>query len=110
TSCGTIAAQGDAIRCAKCDGRLELGDEHELIGRRFGSYTLVEVLGAGGMGVVFRASHETLGRDAAVKLLLPGRSDAQAHRRFINEARLLAGLRHRNVVTVYDFAETDWGA
>ena len=44
TSCGTIAVEGGAIRCAKCDGRLELGDERELLGRRFGSYTLVDVL------------------------------------------------------------------
>ncbi|MEO8197755.1 MAG: protein kinase [Thermoanaerobaculia bacterium] len=110
TSCGTIAVVAGAIRCAKCDGRLELGDERELLGRRFGSYTLVEVVGAGGMGVVFRARHETLERDAAVKLLLPGETGENAHRRFVNEARLLAGLRHPNVVAVYDFAETEWGA
>ena len=110
TSCGTIAVVAGAIRCAKCEGRLELGDERELLGRRFGSYTLVEVLGAGGMGVVFRARHETLARDAAVKLLLPGETEASARRRFQNEARLLAGLRHPNVVAVYDFAETEWGA
>ncbi|MBP7243628.1 serine/threonine-protein kinase, partial [Amaricoccus sp.] len=110
TSCGTIAVVAGAIRCAKCEGRLELGDERELLGRRFGSYTLVDVIGAGGMGVVFRARHETLERDAAVKLLLPGETAESAHRRFLNEARLLAGLRHPNVVAVYDFAETDWGA
>lgn len=110
TNCGTIAVVAGAIRCAKCEGRLELGDERELLGRRLGSYTLIEVLGAGGMGVVFRARHETLERDAAVKLLLPGETAESAHRRFLNEARLLAGLRHPNVVAAYDFAETDWGA
>jgi serine/threonine-protein kinase len=110
TNCGTIAAAASAIRCVKCEGRLELGDERELLGRRLGSYTLTEVIGAGGMGVVFRARHETLERDAAVKLLLPGETADSAHRRFLNEARLLAGLRHPNVVAVYDFAEADWGA
>ena len=110
TNCGTIAAAASAIRCVKCEGRLELGDERELLGRRLGSYTLTEVIGAGGMGVVFRARHETLERDAAVKLLLPGDTADSAHRRFLNEARLLAGLRHPNVVAVYDFAEADWGA
>ncbi len=110
TNCGTIAVVAGAIRCAKCEGRLELGDERELLGRRFGSYTLIDVIGAGGMGVVFRARHETLERDAAVKLLLPGETAESAHKRFVNEARLLAGLRHPNVVAVYDFAETEWGA
>src|SRR5579883_3107986 len=73
-------------------------------------YVLSDVLGAGGMGVVFRARDERLGRDVAVKLLRPeALGDAQARRRLVREARAAAGLEHPGIVRVYDVGETDDG-
>lgn len=68
-----------------------------------GRYRLVERIGAGGFGTVFRARDLDLGRDVAVKVLRPdpdGAADVLA--RFDREAKLMAGVRHPNVVSVYD--------
>jgi len=70
---------------------------------RMGAYLLGEVLGRGGMGVVYRARHVHLGREAAVKVLAPefaGFGDFRG--RFLRESRLAASLDHPNVITVYD--------
>ncbi|HEX5726158.1 MAG TPA: serine/threonine-protein kinase, partial [Longimicrobiaceae bacterium] len=71
-----------------------------------GRYRLGALLGAGGMGAVFRADDARLGREVAVKVILPERlgTDPAPHRgRFRREAVVAARIRHRNVVTVYDF-------
>lgn len=69
-------------------------------------YRLVERIGAGGFGTVLRARDEDLDRDVAVKVLRPTATDpeetAELLARFDREARLTAGVRHPNVVTVYD--------
>ncbi|GAA3268697.1 protein kinase [Dactylosporangium vinaceum] len=72
-----------------------------------GRYHLDEVLGVGGMSVVWRARDEVLGRDVAVKVL-SGRyaTDPLARQRIRVEARAAAGLAHPNVAHVYDFGET----
>ena len=68
-----------------------------------GAYVLGEVLGRGGMGVVYRATHVHLGREVALKLLAPELSDnVEFRRRFLRESRLAASLDHPNVITVYD--------
>lgn len=78
-------------------------------GARIGDrYVLAERLGAGGMGVVYRALDERLGRDVAVKLLPAERvGDATACARMLREARAAAALRHPGVVQVYDVGELD---
>jgi tRNA A-37 threonylcarbamoyl transferase component Bud32 len=73
-----------------------------------GPYRLVSVLGRGGMATVYRARDERLGRDVAVKLLLPHlRRDASALRRFVQEARAVAKLRHEGIVAIFDVASED---
>jgi serine/threonine protein kinase len=85
-------------------------DEPSRIGEILGSYRIVEMLGRGGMGYVFRAEHVKLGREVALKLLrgdYARRRDAVA--RFFQEARTVNRVRHRNIVDVTDFVELDDG-
>ncbi len=67
-----------------------------------GKYTLKEHLGAGGMGVVWRAQQDTVGRDVAVKLIHPAFVSPAISRRFHHEVRLLGQLDHPGVVRIFD--------
>ncbi|HVA17688.1 MAG TPA: protein kinase [Candidatus Dormibacteraeota bacterium] len=81
-----------------------------MIGQTLGHYRILEKMGAGGMGDVYRARDEQLDRDVAIKVLPPGLlKDEKARRRFRNEALLLAKLNHPNVATIHEF-DTDDGA
>ncbi|HTT19170.1 MAG TPA: protein kinase [Candidatus Sulfotelmatobacter sp.] len=72
-------------------------------GRLIGHYRVLEKIGAGAMGEVFRARDERLGRDVALKLIRPSSSDNPDHlRRFEQEARAAAALNHPNIVAIYD--------
>jgi len=72
-------------------------------GQLFGHYRVLEKIGAGAMGDVFRARDERLGRDVALKLIRPSCSDNPDHlRRFEQEARAAAALNHPNIVAIYD--------
>jgi serine/threonine protein kinase/TolB-like protein len=71
-----------------------------------GSYRIVQVLGAGGMGIVFRAEEAQLNRPAAVKVLRPLlASQAEARQRFLREAQAVAALDHPHVVPIYQVGE-----
>ena len=76
-------------------------------GVMIGRFAVEEVVGRGGMGVVYRAHDPELGRSVAIKLVRPGREAAteQARARLTREARALARLSHPNVVAVYDVGD-----
>jgi Tol biopolymer transport system component len=77
-------------------------------GQTVGRYRVVEMIGAGGMGVVYRAHDERLGRDLAIKVLAPGLLDDEAARkRFRHEARVLSRLNHPAIQTIHDFDSID---
>jgi len=74
-------------------------------GTQVGSYVIDSFLGRGGMGVVYKAYHPRLDRWAAIKLLPPFHSSGDARDRFEREARAVARLRHRHILSVFDFGE-----
>lgn len=71
-------------------------------GSRIGRYEVLSLLGAGGMGVVYRANDPELGREVAIKLVRPRHATVDARARLLREARALARLRHPAVVPIYD--------
>jgi len=77
--------------------------------RRLGQYVLEEVIGQGGMGRVYRASHAFLRRDTAIKLLLPEKVGEAALLRFEHEVQATARLTHPSTVAVYDYGRTPEG-
>ncbi len=75
---------------------------HPMVGAMVGCYQILSLLGTGGMGEVFRALDTSLGREVAVKLLLPAFSrDPDRVRRFEQEARAAGMLNHPNILTIY---------
>src|SRR5438477_7672684 len=70
-------------------------------------YRIVELLGRGGMSVVYRAEHVRLGRPAAVKLLAATLGQADNRERFLRESKLAASLDHPGIVPVFDAGEED---
>jgi len=77
-----------------------------LVGRRLGSYAIRSLLGVGGMGEVYRAHDDTLGREVAIKLLPPAfTADPDRRARFEREARMLASLNHPNICAIYGLEE-----
>src|SRR5580698_2488524 len=78
----------------------------EQIAPHFPQLEILEFLGRGGMGVVYKARQKTLNRFVALKLLAPERvNDAKFAGRFAREAQALAALNHPNIVTIYDFGQ-----
>ncbi len=79
-----------------------------MIGKTLSHYRVVEKIGAGGMGEVYRARDEHLGRDVALKVLPAGTlGDEHARKRFRKEALALSKLNHPNIATVFDFDTQD---
>src|SRR6267378_5889170 len=80
----------------------------QLVGQILGHYRILEQIGAGGMGVVYRAHDERLDRDIAIKVLPRGTlADEADRKRFRKEALALAKLNHPNIATIHDFDTQD---
>jgi serine/threonine protein kinase len=85
--------------------RLSLAGQ-SLVGTTFGQYSLLSVLGIGGMGEVYLARDERMGRQLALKIMPPQFvEDAARIERFAREARAVSALNHPNIVTVYDIGQ-----
>jgi len=98
------------VRCAKCGATFAPArppaeadrPKDALVGKTLGGYQIVEEIGKGGMGSVYRAKQLALGRVVALKRLSTELTDEQFIMRFLTEARAAAKLSHPNVVQVYD--------
>ena len=73
-----------------------------MIGKSLRSYRIEAKLGAGGMGVVYKAVDSRLGRTVAIKILSTTALNADRERRFVQEAKAASSLNHPNIVTIYD--------
>ncbi len=78
-------------------------------GERVGRYELGQVIGRGGMGVVYKARDPELDRPLAIKVVLPATAGKRSQQRLLDEARAMAKLRHPAVVPVFDVGTTDRG-
>jgi Tol biopolymer transport system component/predicted Ser/Thr protein kinase len=123
-ACGTDGELRREVECllathAQADGFLEkpaveervksLKAEHpSLVGRKLGHYQVLGVLGAGGMGEVYRAKDSRLDRSVAIKVLTSEKvADPERKRRFVQEAKAASALNHPNIITIYEINSED---
>jgi len=79
-----------------------------MIGKRLAHYEVLEKIGSGGMGEVYRARDTRLDRDVALKVLPPDMAnDPDRSARFEREARMIAALKHPNIITIHAVEEVD---
>jgi len=109
--CGSALEEADRF-CARCGAAVkEAQSSDPLIGRTIaGAYVVLELVGVGGMGRVYRAEQSMLGRTVAVKVVHPHLlHDEQSAARFYTEARAASRLNHPNSVSIIDFGRTEDG-
>jgi serine/threonine-protein kinase len=109
TSCRTLL-KADAHHCPADGAAAEIV---ETLPRdtRLAGYRIDRVLGEGGMGLVYEATHEVLNRRSAIKMLRPElASQAAIVTRFLNEAKAVNLIDHQNIVNVYDYGDSQDGS
>jgi tRNA A-37 threonylcarbamoyl transferase component Bud32 len=104
--CGFENPEGELV-CQRCGTELDDAGAKQLIGEVvLGTYEIVDVLGRGGMSVVYRARHRLTDQRVALKILPPELAiHASLKTRFVDEAKALARLEHANIVRLYNFGE-----
>jgi serine/threonine protein kinase len=97
------------VRCGNCGIALGATGAHRMIGKvMLGQYELVDVLGQGGMSVVFKGKHKLTEQEVALKILPPElAAHSQVKSRFLDEAKALAALDHPNIVHLYNFGQEE---
>ena len=102
--------RGDITVCP-VDGEALQRLQDPLLGRTIaGRYLIEDKIGGGGMGVVYRASHQVIARDVAIKFLHQRYTrDPTSRKRFLGEARAANQINHENIIDITDFGETEDG-
>ncbi len=105
-ACGEDVLDID-VKCGACGAALGASGAHRMIGTvMLGQYELVDVLGQGGMSVVFKGRHKLTEQEVALKILPPElAAHSQVKSRFLEEAKALAALDHPNIVHLYNFGQ-----
>jgi tRNA A-37 threonylcarbamoyl transferase component Bud32 len=105
-ACGKDVLDID-VKCSSCGAPLGASGAHRMIGSiMLGQYELVDVLGQGGMSVVFKGRHKLTEQEVALKILPPElAAHSQVKSRFLEEAKALAALDHPNIVHLYNFGQ-----
>ena len=99
------------IKVCPVDGEALQRLQDPLLGRTIaGRYLIEDKIGGGGMGVVYRAKHQVIARDVAIKFLHQRYTrDPTSRKRFLGEARAANQINHENIIDITDFGETDDG-
>jgi serine/threonine protein kinase len=109
TACPSCAAEvlDIDVKCGACGASLNSTGAQRMIGQvMLGVYELVDVLGSGGMRVVYKGKHKMTDQEVALKILPPElAAHAQVKSRFLEEAKALAQLDHPNIVHLYNFGQ-----
>jgi serine/threonine protein kinase len=110
-ACGKDVLDID-VKCASCGAALGATGAHRMIGATLlNQYELVDVLGQGGMSVVFKGRHTLTEQEVALKILPPElAAHSQVKSRFLDEAKALAALDHPNIVHLYNFGQEENGS
>jgi serine/threonine-protein kinase len=105
-ACGKDVLDID-VKCSGCGAALGASGAHRMLGTvMLGQYELVDVLGQGGMSVVFKGRHNLTDQEVALKILPPElAAHSQVKSRFLDEAKALASLDHPNIVHLYNFGQ-----